>query len=220
VQNPETLAHVALIARHGPAWFREAGTPHDPGTALVTVSGAVARPGVLEIAHGDTLTAVLARVGGVTERRRAVLVGGFHGTWLAADVAEHLALDARSLAHHDATLAAGVVFVLGESSCPVGEVASIVGWLAGQSAGQCGPCANGLPAVASELARIADGRGRTELVLRWAGQLGGRGACHLPDGVVRLVRSALDAFAPEFADHERHGPCALCDRPRALARAA
>ena len=217
VQNPETLAHVALIARHGPEWFRQAGTAEDPGTALVTVSGAVARPGVAEIAHGETLRAVIDRAGGVTERPRAVLLGGFHGTWLPADGSGDLTLDARSLGHHGATLAAGVVFVLGESSCPVGEVASIVGWLAGQSAGQCGPCANGLPAIATELERIADGRGRSDLVLRWAGQLTGRGACRLPDGAVRLVRSALDTFAVEFAEHERHGPCVLCDRPRSLA---
>ncbi len=112
VQNAETLAHVALIARHGPEWFRQVGTAEDPGTALVTVSGAVARPGVAEIAHGETLTAVLDRAGGVTEPPRAVLLGGFHGTWLPADAPGDLRLDARSLGHHGATLAAGVVFVL------------------------------------------------------------------------------------------------------------
>ena len=45
VQNVETLAHVAQIARFGPAWFRRIGTPAEPGSALVTLSGAVTRPG-------------------------------------------------------------------------------------------------------------------------------------------------------------------------------
>jgi NADH:ubiquinone oxidoreductase subunit F (NADH-binding) len=42
VQNAETLAHIALIARHGGAWFASVGDPAAPGTTLVSVGGAVA----------------------------------------------------------------------------------------------------------------------------------------------------------------------------------
>src|ERR1700758_1119977 len=59
VQNVETLAHMALIGRFGAEWFRELGTPRDPGSALVTLSGAVSSPGVYEISHGMSLVELL-----------------------------------------------------------------------------------------------------------------------------------------------------------------
>jgi len=38
-------------------------------------------------------------------------------------------------------------------------------------------------------------------VERWAGPVTSRGACHHPDGTVRLVRSALTVFAAELRRH-------------------
>jgi NADH:ubiquinone oxidoreductase subunit F (NADH-binding) len=207
VQNPETLAHLALIARHGPDWFREVGTRAHPGSALITVSGAVARPGVREIACGAPLASVLD---GATEPLRAVLVGGCHGVWIAAEDIAAVTLD---------ELGAGVVVALGRSACPARELANAIAYLAGQSAGQCGPCRNGLPALADLLAAMVagraprDARGRLE---RWSRDLPGRGACHLPDGTVRLLASGLRVFAAELADHERAGPCLACRRSPAL----
>jgi NADH:ubiquinone oxidoreductase subunit F (NADH-binding) len=216
VSNAETLAHVALIARHGARWFRELGTAEHPGSALVTVDGAVDRPAVREIALGIPLADVLASAG---PARGAVLVGGFYGTWLTAGAADGARLDDASLREHGAALGAGVIAVLPEEACPVAEVARVVSWMAGESAHQCGPCTHGLAAIAGALATLADGA-PDPLVLhrleRWAGQVRGRGACHHPDGTVRFLRSALDVFAADFEDHRRHGPCDGCDREPVL----
>ena len=92
VQNVETLSHLALIARHGPEWFREAGTPREPGTALVTLSGAVAEPGVYEIGFGTSLRDLLGAAGGATAPVRAVLLGGYFGSWLDVGVARDVIL--------------------------------------------------------------------------------------------------------------------------------
>ena len=66
VGNVETLAHIALIARHGPDWFRELGIASQPGSALVTLSGSgLAAPGVYEIELGSPLPALIDAAGGL-----------------------------------------------------------------------------------------------------------------------------------------------------------
>ncbi len=98
VQNAETLAHLALIARYGPDWFREAGSVDAPGTALVTLSGAVARAGVHEIELGWTLADLLAAPAAQREAFRAVLVGGYFGGWVAAADVDSFVCSRRRLA--------------------------------------------------------------------------------------------------------------------------
>ncbi len=63
VDNAETCAHVALIERYGADWFRAVGTPQSPGSALVTVSGALERPVVLEVALGTPLARIIESAG-------------------------------------------------------------------------------------------------------------------------------------------------------------
>jgi NADH:ubiquinone oxidoreductase subunit F (NADH-binding) len=76
VHNAETLSQLALIARHGPEWFRRLGSEEVPGTALVTVTGAVRSPGVIEVELGTPVADILDRAGIHTELS-AVLVGGY-----------------------------------------------------------------------------------------------------------------------------------------------
>ncbi|UXY25228.1 NADH-ubiquinone oxidoreductase-F iron-sulfur binding region domain-containing protein [Streptomyces sp. HUAS TT20] len=209
VHNVETLAHLALIARHGPGWFRQTGTPDEPGTTLVTASGAVATRGVLEVALGTPLAAVLDRAGGPTQPLRAVLLGGFAGAWLPA---EHMQtpLTRRDLAPLGAAPGAGVLAVLPHSACGLTETARILAYLAAHSARQCGPCHLGLPAVAEDFAALAAGRADPDLLSRLhrrTGLLPDRGACRHPDGAARLAASALRAFADDVDRHLAHGAC-------------
>jgi NADH:ubiquinone oxidoreductase subunit F (NADH-binding) len=209
VQNIETLAQLALIARHRASWFREVGTRDEPGTALVTLSGAVQLPGVYEVALGTPLRELVAEAGGATQQPRAMLIGGYFGTWLDAHTALACDLSDASLGVAGATLGARAVAVLPEGSCALAEVARVSRFLADESAGQCGPCIHGLDAIAQAIASLAQGRSLDgELrVRRWVDQVKGRGACHHPDGAARFIRSALDVFADEVALHSRSKRC-------------
>jgi NADH:ubiquinone oxidoreductase subunit F (NADH-binding) len=213
VANVETLAHIALIARFGADWFREVG--QGAGSALVTVSGAVRKPGVYEIALGMPLRDLLRQAGGPSEKPQAVLAGGYLGGWLAYEQALGISVSDRALRGAGGALGPGVLILLGESACGLAEAAWIAGYLASQSAGQCGPCSNGLPALAGTLRQIAFGRPDNS-ALRSAkhlsGLVRGRGACHLPDGAAAFVTSALSVFSAELARHRSSGPCVQARR--------
>jgi NADH:ubiquinone oxidoreductase subunit F (NADH-binding) len=208
--NVETLAHLALIARYGDGWFRGIGLPSATGSALVTVSGAVRRPGVYEIELGTPLGEVLMLAGGPAERPQALLVGGYFGAWLPADYAWGIPLCQPALRAAGGAMGAGVVVCLPETACGLAESARVLRYLAEESAGQCGPCVFGLPALAEALADLAyhGGRGRAvDQIRRLLPVLEGRGACRHPDGATQLVRSALLAFAADAQWHDQHGPC-------------
>ena len=206
IQNPETLAQIALVARFGASWYRELGTRADPGSALVTISGAVSEPGVYELAFGTPMTDLLDAAGGSTEPLQALLVGGYFGTWVGSRRALGLRLAREDLRSVGCSLGSGVIIALGESSCGLHESAYVIDYLARQSAGQCGPCVFGLRAIADAVLALADGVGgarERDRVLRWTSEVRGRGACHHPDGAVRFVESAMDVFGDEIEAHAR-----------------
>ena len=210
VQNVETLANIALIARHGPDWFRAAGPATAPGTALITVTGTVAQSGVYEVDLGTTIGALLDRAGGFTEPPQAVLAGGYFGGWLTLPAAANVALTDQALRAAGAAFGPGVLITLPASACPLAETARVTSYLASQSAGQCGPCLNGLPALAEALNLLAfgwAGHDGLDWIRQLLGLVSGRGACHLPDGTAGLADSALTTFGDEVRRHVLHGPC-------------
>jgi len=210
VQNVETLAHLALIARYGPRWFRAIGTAAEPGSMLTTIYPAGGGGRVAETAIGTPLRTLLGTDAGT----QAWLVGGYHGSWLPLPDSGGLTLDNESLRGYGAAAGAGVLAVLPSRHCGLTETARVVAYLAAESAGQCGPCLNGLPRIAAALAELAGPRPRRQTrtdLERWAGLVAGRGASSHPDGTIRFVRSALLVFEPELARHQ-HGRCTGADR--------
>jgi len=221
VANVETLANVALIGRYGARWFRSVGVADAPGSALVTVAGAVTRPGVYEIALGAPLGEVIGLAGSPGSGGsggsgssggsgvQAILAGGFFGTWLAARNAADVPASAAGLRAAGSSFGAGILLVLPTAGCGLAETARVLRYLAGQSAGQCGPCVRGLPEIADAMEQVAfasaGGRALRSLHELF-GLVEGRGACHLPDGAARLAASALRVFGDDVKRHQR-GQC-------------
>lgn len=208
VQNVESLAHAALVARRGDAWFRSIGRSGAGGSVLLTMGGAVGTPGVVEVGAGTTLGEALELAGGVRGPLRAVLLGGHFGGFVDAGQALGLRLDPGRLKATGRSLGCGSVHALGGGQNPLQLTAAIMRQLAAESAAQCGPCFFGLRSLADATTRIASGKAEPEdwsRLHRWLDMVEGRGACRHPDGAVGLLRSALRVFAPEFATPARLG---------------
>jgi NADH:ubiquinone oxidoreductase subunit F (NADH-binding) len=213
VLNAETVWRVGQVVRLGPDWFRSFGTPAEPGPRLVTVSTPTARGVVVETAAGapvlDLLAAAdpVAVASGLVDRSPGVLLGGLGGTFVAPADLRGLAWSDEGLARVGARTGPGVVEVLDPAACPVEFVDRCLTWAAGESAGQCGPCMFGLPALAADWRALAAGdhtaHGR---VVSRVSLLPGRGACRFPDGVAGFAWSALRVFGPHLDTH-RHGRC-------------
>ncbi len=213
VLNAETVWRISQLHRLGAEWFRSFGTTAEPGPRLVSIGGHIARPGVYEASAGVALSDLLDAAGGLPADARHIGVGGLGGVVLTAAQARTTIWDTPGMRAHGGGLGPGIVTVWNPAECPVETAAGLISYGAGESAGQCGPCMFGLPALAADwadLARNPTGRTRDRLALR-LGQLERRGACAHPDGVARFAQSALRALAPEFAAHANR----TCQKGRA-----
>ncbi|HEY6798447.1 MAG TPA: NADH-ubiquinone oxidoreductase-F iron-sulfur binding region domain-containing protein [Kineosporiaceae bacterium] len=216
LSNAETFAQVAAVCALGVDEYLAIGLPAEPGTTLLTVAGDSPGGVVLEVPFGVALARVLPYCGFRTDG--PVLIGGYHGAWLPVEEVARRTISRQDLATVGASIGAGVILPLGPTRCPVQVTASIVEYLAGHSARRCGPCRNGLPALATSVDELARDGGRESVtrVKELVSLVTGRGACAHPDGTARLVRSLFRAFPDELAAH-RDGRCALSPLPLSAA---
>lgn len=204
LSNGETFAHVGRLVLAGPTTFRAFGTVDEPGTTLLTVDGDRVEgraPTVMEVPLGTPYSDVLPDV----LLSEPVLLGGYHGVWAAPDALRSLQVSRASTVPAGLAIGAGIVLPL-TRGCPVHRTGEITAYLAGQSAQRCGPCLNGLPALAAAVDQVVRGYGGTDEVVRLTTLVERRGACAHPDGTIRLVRSMLTVFAGEVTAHA-HGRC-------------
>ncbi|MEO3747849.1 NADH-ubiquinone oxidoreductase-F iron-sulfur binding region domain-containing protein [Plantactinospora sp. B5E13] len=205
LSNAETYAQLAVAARLGPYEYGTVGTPDEPGTVLLTVTGAAGRPAVVECPTGIPLRDVLELC--EAPEGPGVLTGGYHGNWMTAEAAATAEVSRAGFSKAGGSLGAGIIMPIGNDVCPLGEAAQVVQYLAGESAGQCGPCRLGLPDLARTMDQIVGGSASAEAVRAAASAVRGRGACSHPDGTSRFATSALEVFLEDLEAHATRGGC-------------
>ncbi|MFZ5828214.1 MAG: SLBB domain-containing protein [Bacillota bacterium] len=193
INNVESLAAVAAIFRLGIERFRSVGLPDCPGTALFTVSGAVEKPGVYEVAYGTCLSDLLALAGAPPAGEiLAVLPGGLSSGPLRPDELD-VPLTYEALAELGTSVgpAAVVVFAKAGATLP-SMINETVAFLTEAACGQCRGCQEGHRQLARALraGETAEARELANVLLY------GRGNCSHPTGTARLALRALQAFPP------------------------
>jgi NADH-quinone oxidoreductase subunit F len=222
VNNVETLANLPWIMLHGGDAFARIGTQHSTGTKLISVCGAVNRPGVYEVAMSYLLRDFLAQeAGGILGGRalKAVIPGGTSVPILTAQEAEGVTLDFESMQRAGTMLGSGGMIVFDETTSMPPALATIANFYAHESCGECTPCREGTGWFAWIIARLLAGEGRPndlDQLLRICDNVEGRTICGLGDAAVQPVRSVITKFRQEFEallpevsdrrpDWQRHG---------------
>lgn len=200
VLNVETLARIPGIA---------AGRA--PHSVLLTLTGAVARPGLYEVPLGEPLGELVAARGGFSGEPRGFLMGGFFAGLLGPRALD-IPFGFTELGAEGSGLGCGAVSVLGPHDCPIAAAADVMAYFDRENAKQCGPCIRGTSAMAGALRELADGTAedtRLEKLQGWSESLRGRGACATLDGACNVASTLLREFPALVAEH-RAEPCPRC----------
>ncbi|MBV9718907.1 MAG: NAD(P)H-dependent oxidoreductase subunit E [Candidatus Eremiobacteraeota bacterium] len=195
VNNVETLVNLPIILRDGAAAYAATGTPGSTGTRLFCLAGAVARPGLYEVAHGTTLGALIDLAGGVRDgaRMQAILLGGAAGT-IVTPQAQTMPLTFEDARAAGATLGSGVVMLFDEHADMAAVVRRIAQFFRDESCGQCVPCRVGTVRQAEALQRLSYGNGARERDILLLGEIGSAmrdaSICGLGQTAANAVESA------------------------------
>ncbi|MBI2774171.1 MAG: SLBB domain-containing protein [Chloroflexi bacterium] len=219
VSSAETLANLPLIVRDGPEAFRIAGTQSSRGTKLVTITGAVKKPGVYELAFGTALGAIFDLAGGVTGTLKGYHVGGPTGGILSTErrLVQYGFDELKAAGTH---VGSGQIRAIPSTACVVNEAAQAFAYLSRETCAICVPCRVGTKRVGGILEGIQSGLGRDD-DLPWLSEL----ADHLHDfslcgfGITSasVIRTTMKEFPDDYRAHisERRCPTGTCTPVRA-----
>jgi NADH-quinone oxidoreductase subunit F len=206
VGNVETLAALPFIIREGAERFRVMGTELSRGTKLVSVTGAVARPGVYEVEMGTPVASLIKeQAGGMQGDRgiKAILPGGVSNAVLTASEALSCTIDFESFEEAGSAMGSGAMIVIDDKTSMVKALASIARFFAHESCGQCTPCREGTGWIMRVLGRIEAGAGRPSdinLLRDLAHGMRGTALCPLAESLSVPVLSFIAKFKGEFED--------------------
>ena len=210
ISSAETLAALPLIVCDGAEAFKRVGSAATPGTKLVSVTGAVASPGVYEVAFGVTLGEILEHAGGSpAAKMKGLHVGGPTGGILNA-TRTGVVFDYEALKAAGTHMGSAQIRVIAPDVCIVNEAATLFDYLAKETCGICVPCRVGTKRVEGILEGIYSDLGRTD-DLPWLGELADHldrfSLCGFGITSASILRTTLSEFAEDYRSHINDHRC-------------
>ncbi len=201
VNNTETLAHVAWIARHGAAAFAAIGTAESKGTLLFTLGEEVQRPGVYELPFGATYRQLIEGCGGGLRsgHLRAILPAMSCGFLLAEHQDVPIAYE--TLRPLGSSPGCGGVRLVLDTTDTVLLALEIAEFFMREQCGQCPPCRMETNQFVHILKAVQSGKGPgyREKLQKLAEFSKKKGNCSLIEMAAAPVLSAVHCFAADFA---------------------
>jgi formate dehydrogenase beta subunit len=144
VNNIETLYWVPAILDKGAQWFAAQGKNGAKGLRSYSVSGRVAKPGVVLTAAGATARDLIELCGGMAKGHnfKGYLPGGASGGILPAYLAD-IPLDFGQLEKHGCFVGSHAVVILSDQDNMKAVALNLMRFFEDESCGQCTPCRNG-----------------------------------------------------------------------------
>jgi NADH-quinone oxidoreductase subunit F len=210
VNNVETLACLPHIITRGAEWFAGLGTKTQGGTRLYSVSGHVARPGVVEAPVSVTLRQLIYdHCGGMRGGRplKAVVPGGSSAAILTPDEID-IPMDVDGPKSKGSMIGSAGVIVMDDTVSIPAALMVVARFYAHESCGQCTPCRESTGWIYKMSHRIVEGKGRKEdldNILDVAKRGAGTTICAFYDGAVGPYISYIEKFREEFEALIRSG---------------
>jgi formate dehydrogenase len=192
VNNVETLYWVPEILARGAAWFADQGKNGAKGLRTYSVSGRVAKPGLVLTGAGATAEELIAACGGMAAGHtfKGYLPGGASGGILPAAMAD-LPLDFGQLEKHGSFVGSHAVVILSDKDDLTAVALNLMRFFKAESCGQCTPCRNGTEKV---VALLEAGRWDRELIADLAQVMTDASICGLGQAAANPLKSVLKWF--------------------------
>ena len=199
IASAETLAWLPLIVLE----------QSRASTKLVSVTGAVVRPGVYEISLGLQLGEILAEAGGATGKLKGLHVGGPTGGILAGSRTD-TRFDFDDLRVAGTHMGSAQVRAIPAGTCIVNEAAALFAYLAKESCAICVPCRVGTKRVQAILESTYSGLGR-DTDLAWLDELGTHmerfSLCGFGITAPSILRTTMREFPDDYKIHIEQKRC-------------
>jgi NADH:ubiquinone oxidoreductase subunit F (NADH-binding)/(2Fe-2S) ferredoxin len=203
INNVETWANVPIIISKGSAWYGAIGSTTSKGTKVVSLSGNIARAGMIEVAMGTSLKDVVHAIGGgITggKKLKSIQTGGPSGGVIPASM-DKLTVDYDSLKSAGTMLGSGGMVIMDETTDMVKIARYLTDFFVQESCGKCVPCREGICRMCTMLDEIIAGRGTAHdlsLLQEISNPIISASACALGKTAPMPVLSSLKHFRDDY----------------------